>query len=114
MKENEMPENQSNTQKRIAEKVASHPIVMFVKGTPQMPMCGFSKGVMDVFEDLGVAFETVDVLADPLVREGVKQFTNWPTIPQVFIKGEFVGGFDIIRDLYSSGELQKMVSGMSK
>jgi monothiol glutaredoxin len=74
-----------------------------------MPMCGFSKRVMDIFEDLGVNFETRDVLSDPEIREGVKEFTQWPTIPQIFINGEFVGGCDIVTDLYTSGELKKMV-----
>jgi monothiol glutaredoxin len=96
-------------QKTIAEEVAKNPILMFVKGTPDMPMCGFSKGVMDLFQHLGVPFKTIDVIGNPEYREAVKEFTQWPTIPQIFIKGEFVGGFDIIRDLYSSGELKKMV-----
>lgn len=102
-----------DVQKAISEAVAETPILLFVKGTPEMPQCGFSKGVMDVFDDLGAAYKTVDVLADPLVRDGIKRFTNWPTIPQVFIKGQFVGGFDIIRDMYASGELQKLVGEAS-
>ena len=96
-------------QKQIAETVKSHPIVVFVKGTPQAPMCGFSKAIMDIFSSLGAEFKTVDVLSDPDIREGVKEFTQWPTIPQVFIKGEFVGGCDIVRDLFAKGELQPMV-----
>jgi monothiol glutaredoxin len=102
-------QNEEEVQKAIAEAVASSPIILFVKGSPEMPQCGFSKGVMDVFEDLGVQFKTVDVLSDPLIRDGIKRFTNWPTIPQVFINGQFVGGFDIVRDLYQSGELKKML-----
>ena len=98
-----------DAQKHIAEEVKNNPIVLFVKGSPQMPMCGFSKAVMDIFEDLGVQYKTVDVLSDPNIRDGIKQFTNWPTIPQIFIKGQFVGGCDIVRDLYARGELQKMV-----
>lgn len=94
---------------RIAEEVKSHPIIMYVKGSRQMPMCGFSKAVMDVFGSLGVPFETRDVLSDPELRDGIKQFTQWPTIPQIFIKGEFIGGCDIVRDLHQKGELQKMV-----
>ena len=106
-----MSENNANgVQKQIAQDVASNPVIIYVKGTPAMPQCGFSKGVMDVFERLGVPFKTVDVLSDPLIREGIKQFTKWPTIPQVFIKGKFVGGYDIIKDLYSKGQLQKMVT----
>jgi monothiol glutaredoxin len=98
-----------DVQKAIAEAVAATPILLFVKGTPEMPQCGFSKGVMDVFDDLGVEYKTVDVLSDNRIREGIKRFTNWPTIPQIFIRGQFVGGFDIVRDMYGSGELQKLV-----
>ena len=96
-------------QKQIAETVKGHPIVLFVKGSPQAPMCGFSKAIMDIFSSLGTEYKTVDVLSDPDIREGIKEFTQWPTIPQVFIKGEFIGGCDIVRDLYSRGELQPMV-----
>ncbi len=101
--------SEKDMQKVVAETVASSPVVVFVKGTPEMPMCGFSKGVMDLFQNLGVPFKTVDVIGNPEYREAVKQFTQWPTIPQIFIKGEFVGGFDIVKDLYASGELEKMV-----
>lgn len=100
---------QSEMQKKIGDEVKKHPIILYVKGTPQMPMCGFSKAVMDAFGSLGVPFETRDVLSDPNLRDGIKQFTNWPTIPQIFIGGEFVGGCDIVRDLFQRGELQKMV-----
>lgn len=99
----------SDVQKKIAETVANHPIVMFVKGAPGMPQCGFSKAVMDIFDHLGVEYKTVDVLSDPEIRDGIKQFTQWPTIPQVFIKGEFIGGCDIVRDLFAKGELEEMV-----
>ncbi len=98
--------------KVIGDEVASHPIVMYVKGSPEVPQCGFSKGVMDIFRQLKVPFKTVDVLADADVREGIKRFTNWPTIPQVFIRGQFVGGYDIVRDLHGKGELQEMVKGI--
>ena len=94
---------------RITADVTNNPILLYVKGSPGMPQCGFSKAVMDVFEHLGVPFKTVDVLADPQIRDGIKQFTNWPTIPQVFIKGQFIGGCDIVRDLFQSGDLEKMV-----
>lgn len=100
---------ESNAQKQIAEDIKNHPIIMYVKGNRQMPMCGFSKAVMDVFGSLGVPFETRDVLSDPEIRDGIKAFTQWPTIPQIFIGGEFVGGCDIIRDLYQKGELEKLV-----
>ena len=96
-------------QKRIAEDVKNHKIIMYVKGSKEMPMCGFSKRVMDIFLDLGAKFETRDVLSDPEIREGVKEFTQWPTIPQIFINGEFIGGCDIVNDLYLSGELKKIL-----
>ena len=108
-----MYQNEEEVQKAIAEAVSGNPILMFVKGSPEMPQCGFSKGVMDVFHHLGVEFKTVDVLSDPMIREGIKRYTNWPTIPQIFINGQFVGGFDIIRDLYQTGELQKMVEPLN-
>lgn len=100
-------------QKVIADAVASNPIILFVKGSPDAPQCGFSKGVMDMFSYIGVPFQTVNVLADPLLREGIKQYTQWPTIPQIFIKGEFIGGFDIVRDLFERGELEPMVKGVA-
>ena len=96
-------------QTEIAKTVAENPIVLFVKGSPEMPQCGFSKAVMDIFDRLGANYKTVDVLSDPAIRDGVKQFTNWPTIPQIFVNGTFVGGCDIVRDLYAKGELQQMV-----
>ncbi len=99
-------------QKKITEDVKSHKIIMYIKGNKGMPMCGFSKRVMDIFEDLGANFETRDVLSDPEIREGVKEFTQWPTIPQIFINGEFIGGCDIVTDLYTSGELKKMVDAV--
>lgn len=101
--------DESEVQKAIQKAVQSNTVLLFVKGTPEMPMCGFSKGVMDIFTYLGAPFETVDVIADPMMRDGVKKFTNWPTIPQVFLKGEFIGGFDICRELFEKGEIEKMV-----
>ena len=96
-------------QQQIQKEISENAILLYVKGSPQMPMCGFSKGVMDVFTSLKVPFKTIDVLSDPEIREGIKLFTQWPTIPQVFIKGEFIGGYDIVRDLHKSGELLKLV-----
>jgi len=102
-------QTKSDVQKKITEDVAKYPVLLYVKGTPQAPMCGFSKGVMDIFQKLGVEFKTIDVLEDSGIRDGVKQFSSWPTIPQIFIQGKFVGGYDIVRDLYQKGELQKML-----
>jgi monothiol glutaredoxin len=98
-----------DTNKKIADTIASQPIVAFVKGSREMPMCGFSKGVMDILDMAGAKYKTVDVLSDPDIREGIKRFTHWPTIPQIFFKGEFVGGFDILRDLHEKGQLAAMV-----
>lgn len=93
----------------IEETIKGTTVVAFVKGNREMPMCGFSKGVMDILDQVGANYNTVDVLSDPNIREGIKEFTNWPTIPQVFVSGQFVGGFDIVRDLYEKGELATMI-----
>lgn len=95
--------------KKITADVEKHPVILYVKGDRKIPMCGFSKAVMDMFESLGVPFETRDVLTEPGVRDGIKKFTSWPTIPQVFIGGKFIGGCDIVRDLHQSGELETLV-----
>lgn len=94
---------------KIAKEVTENKIMIYMKGTPAMPQCGFSKAVVDVFEVLEVPFASRDVLADPALRDGIKAFTQWPTIPQVFIDGKFVGGCDIIREMYFKGELEPMV-----
>jgi len=101
-----MPEN---IKEQIAKDVAENKIMIYMKGTPQMPQCGFSKAVVDVFEVLDVPFSSKDVLADPVLRDGIKMFTQWPTIPQVFIDGKFIGGCDIIREMYFNGELEPLV-----
>lgn len=89
--------------------VNSNKILVFMKGSKLMPQCGFSNNVVQILNTLGVPYETVDVLADAEVRQGIKEYSNWPTIPQIYINGEFVGGSDIIIELYQSGELQQMV-----
>jgi monothiol glutaredoxin len=94
-------------QERIKETVESNKVVVYMKGTPMMPQCGFSAATVQVLQQLGVPFASVNVLADPEVRDGIKQFTNWPTIPQLFIDGKFVGGCDIVKAMYASGELKK-------
>ncbi len=94
---------------QIDQAVRNNKIMIFMKGTRNFPQCGFSAATVQVFENLGVPFETADVLADQDLREGIKRYTNWPTIPQVFINGKFVGGCDIIRELYESGELETLV-----
>jgi monothiol glutaredoxin len=94
---------------QIEQSVRNNKIMIFMKGTRNFPQCGFSAATVQVFENLGVPFETADVLADQDLREGIKRYTNWPTIPQVFINGKFVGGCDIIRELYENGELETLV-----
>lgn len=94
---------------RIQSAIASDKIVIFMKGNRNFPQCGFSAATVQIFDELGVPYSTVDVLADQEVREAVKTFSNWPTIPQVYINGKFVGGCDIVRELYQSGELQTTV-----
>ena len=94
---------------RIGKEVADNDVVLFMKGTPQIPRCGFSAAVTNVLSQLGVPFKGVNVLADDAIRQGIKAFSNWPTIPQVYVKGEFVGGCDIVREMYQSGELQRLL-----
>ena len=95
---------------RINQEIQDHPVVLFMKGTPIFPQCGFSAAVIQVLTLLGVQFKGVDVLADPQIRDGIKAFSDWPTIPQLYVKGEFVGGCDIIREMYENGELQQILT----
>jgi len=104
-----------SVQDTIRQQVTSNPVVLYMKGSPQMPMCGFSATASQLLKLSGAGeFFTVDVLQDPEIREGIKQFANWPTIPQLYVNGEFVGGCDIMREMYQSGELQKLISGAAK
>ena len=96
---------------RIADDVRSNDVVLFMKGTPVFPQCGFSAAVVQILTDLGVKFKSFDVLKDPELRQGIKEFSNWPTIPQLYVKGEFVGGCDIIREMYANNELEGMFRG---
>ncbi|HLQ24926.1 MAG TPA: Grx4 family monothiol glutaredoxin [Acidiferrobacterales bacterium] len=100
-----------NAQERIKQQIAQNDIVLFMKGMPQAPQCGFSARSVQLLQACGAQFAAVDVLADNEIREGIKQYSNWPTIPQLYIKGEFVGGCDILTELYQKGELQKLVAG---
>ena len=90
---------------RIKESVTDTDVVLFMKGTPVFPQCGFSSAVVQVLTHMGVQFKGIDILADPELREGIKDYSNWPTIPQLYVKGEFVGGCDIVREMFESGEL---------
>ena len=94
---------------RIESELKENDVVLFMKGTPVFPQCGFSAAVVQVLTHLGIKFKGIDVLQDPGLRQGVKSYTNWPTIPQLYVKGEFVGGCDIIREMYESGELTELL-----
>jgi monothiol glutaredoxin len=94
---------------RIRSSINGDRIVIFMKGNRNFPQCGFSAATVEVFEELGVPYSTVDVLSDQEVRDAIKTYSNWPTIPQVYINGKFIGGCDIVRELHASGELQSMV-----
>jgi monothiol glutaredoxin len=104
-----------DTKQRIKEQVEGHPVVLYMKGTPQLPQCGFSALAVQVLNACGVKdFHSVNVLADAEVRQGIKEYANWPTIPQLYVNGEFVGGSDIMREMYNSGELQKLLQAPQK
>lgn len=98
-----------SVENRIQEQIKNNKIIIYMKGSPAFPQCGFSAAVIDVFNQLGAQYETVDVLSDPEIRQGIKEFSNWPTIPQVYIDGKFIGGCDIIREMYTQGQLQPLV-----
>ena len=99
-----------DTQAKIQEIVSSHPVVLFMKGNAQFPQCGFSGNAVNILRSCGVdKLRTVNVLEDAEVRQGIKEFSNWPTIPQLYINGEFIGGSDIMTEMFQSGELQKLV-----
>ena len=99
----------ASIQDEIKQELAGTEVVLFMKGTPQMPMCGFSGQVVQILDYLGVPYKGVNVLANEEIRQGVKEFSNWPTIPQLYVKGVVVGGCDIVRDMYQSGELQALL-----
>ena len=92
---------------RIETLIGSSPVFIFMKGSKLMPQCGFSNNVVQILHSLGVSFETFDVLSDMEIRQGIKEFSNWPTIPQVYVKGEFIGGSDILIEMYNAGELRE-------
>jgi monothiol glutaredoxin len=95
--------------KQIEDTLGQHKVVLFMKGSKQFPMCGFSGQVVQILNKLGVSYTTVNVLDDPAIRQGMKEFSDWPTFPQLYVEKKFVGGADIVRDMYASGELQKLV-----
>ena len=99
----------SDAQARIADDVKSNDVLLYMKGTPAFPQCGFSAMTVQILSHVGAKFKAVNVLEDPEVREGIKAFSNWPTIPQLYVKGEFVGGADIVREMFQSGELKPLL-----
>lgn len=98
---------------QIRRDISDNDVVLYMKGSPVFPQCGFSAAVVEALSILGVKFKGVDVLPDPGLREGIKEFSNWPTIPQLYVKGEFVGGCDIVRDMFQTGELKNLLAAQS-
>jgi monothiol glutaredoxin len=97
-------------QERIEREIDEHDVVLFMKGTPFFPHCGFSSLAVQVLSHLGVKFKAIDVLSDPALRQGIKAFSDWPTVPQLYVKGEFVGGCDIVREMFETGELAELLA----
>ena len=101
---------ENSVKEKIETLINENEVMLFMKGTPEMPQCGFSAAVVGVLNHLGIKFSTVNVLENENIRQGIKEYANWPTIPQLYVKGEFVGGCDIIREMYESGELNELIS----
>ena len=95
---------------RIKQDITDNAVVLYMKGTPVFPQCGFSAAVVQILTTLGVKFKGIDILADPALRQGIKEFSSWPTIPQLYVKGEFIGGCDIVREMFETGELRQLLS----
>lgn len=100
--------NENPVFKQIEHEIGANDVVLFMKGTPVFPQCGFSAAVVQVLNHLDVTFKGIDILADPALRQGIKEFSQWPTIPQLYVKGEFVGGCDIVREMFQSNELKPL------
>ena len=100
----------SNVAERIQSEITSNPVMLYMKGDAMFPQCGFSARVVQILNHLGVPFATANVLEDPALRQGIKDFSNWPTVPQLYVKGEFVGGSDIVTEMFQSGELEALMS----
>lgn len=100
----------SDAQSRIADLVKANDIVLFMKGTALFPQCGFSSRAIAILDRLGATYETVDVLQDPEIRQGIKDYSEWPTVPQLYVRGQFVGGSDIMMEMFESGELQQVLA----
>jgi len=104
----------SDSRERIAEMVGKNDVLLFMKGTVLFPQCGFSSRAVAILDHLGVPYETVDVLQDPEIRQGIKDYSDWPTVPQLYVKGEFVGGSDIMMEMFESGELKQLVGQVAE
>jgi monothiol glutaredoxin len=104
-----LEEHMSDVHQQIDELVKNNDVVLFMKGTAAMPMCGFSSTVAQILSQLNIPYRDINVLIDPTLRQGVKDYTNWPTIPQLYVKGEFIGGCDIVREMFENGELQELL-----
>ena len=104
----------SDVQQTIAQQIKDNKILIYMKGTPAFPQCGFSAAVVEVFNQLGEPYQTVNVLENPEIRDGIKGFSNWPTIPQIYIDGKFVGGCDIVREMHARGELKPLVQAAAQ
>jgi monothiol glutaredoxin len=103
----------TDVRQRIHDQVTTHPVVLYMKGTPQFPQCGFSGNAVRILKSLGLKdFFSVDVLRDEEIRQGIKEYANWPTIPQLYVKGEFVGGSDIMTEMYQNGELKQLLESL--
>ena len=108
-------DTQDKTHDKIRQQVSGNPVVLYMKGTPQFPQCGFSSLAVQALNACGVTnFFSVNVLENPDIRQGIKEYANWPTIPQLYVNGEFVGGSDILKEMYESGELQKVLEGVKQ
>jgi monothiol glutaredoxin len=103
-----------SVKEKIQQQIASNRVVLYMKGTPTAPLCGFSARSTQLLNACGVRFTAIDVLADPEIRQGIKEYSNWPTVPQLYVDGQFVGGCDIMTELYQRGELQKLVADMQR
>jgi monothiol glutaredoxin len=103
----------ANVSEQIKKDITENDVVLYMKGTPVQPMCGFSAMTVQILSHMGVKFKSVNVLEDANLRQGIKEFANWPTIPQLYVKGEFVGGCDIVREMYESGELEELMKTKS-
>ena len=103
----------ADVMEEIAREVRENKVLVYMKGTPAFPMCGFSAATVEVLREIGVPFKAVDVLAEPAKRDGIKTFSNWPTVPQVYVNGKFIGGCDIVREMHARGELAPLLRGQS-